>query len=376
MDWSFLFGIKASVLAGPGLPAPLAGESVAAIEEIEIDEAIHGQSGFRITFRAERSHLGRGPDLAALAATTLAPMSRVVVSLHRTVRPDVLIDGVVTERWLDGTTTLRLTVGGADLSVLMDREERQDSYAGSEDIVARKVLLRYASHGVVPVVNLPKGSSAMRASEARAFQAGTDLAFLQDLAERFGCVFALRPGPLPLVSRAYLGPREAGTARPALSVGFGMPGNVDDIRFNHDALAATKVVSPQPAKGGMRTPTVSEPTTAKLAGKSAFASRETTRTTLLSGAEGATASEAERRARGMVDRSAARVATAEGEIDVPTYGDLLRPGDRVPVRGAGAAFDGDYRVDRVVHRLGPGFLRQRFELGRDGIGPRQLRVAS
>lgn len=376
MEAAAFLGIKASVLAGSGLPVPLASDHVAAIQEIEVDEAIHGQCGFRITFRAERAGGGRGPDLAALAATRLAPMSRVVVSVHRTVRPDVLIDGIVTARWLDGTTTVTLTVEGADLTVLMNLEERQESHAGTEAIAAHKVLLRYAPHGIVPGVRLPTGASALRAHEARSYQRGTDYAYLDDLARRFGCVFALRPGPLPLMSVAYLGPRTTGRSRPALSVGGDSLGNVEAIRFNHDALAATTVRGSLPSVQGTRKITLPEPTTAKLAGTSAFTNGKSLRTTLVASAEGVTPSEAERRARGMVDDSAAHVATATGALDVLVYGAVLRPGDKVPVRGAGAAFDGDYRVDEVTHSLGPGFIRQRFKLGREGIGPRGLMVAS
>jgi hypothetical protein len=69
-----------------------------------------------------------------------------------------------------------------------------------------------------------------------------------------------------------------------------------------------------------------------------------------------------------VTEAASEPLTAEGELDMARYGDILRPRRLVGVRGAGFMFDGFYYVKRVTHRIQRGDYKQSFTLKRDGFG--------
>jgi hypothetical protein len=70
----------------------------------------------------------------------------------------------------------------------------------------------------------------------------------------------------------------------------------------------------------------------------------------------------------MMDSSMDSVLTASGELDTVRYGALLQPRSLVGVSGAGLLYDGFYYVRSVTHSLSRGSYRQRFTLGREGLG--------
>lgn len=367
-------GINAVILAGRGVPKPLAAAFVRLIESIEVHEVADGQSGFRITFAAARTADDRGPDYSVLTAGTLALFNRVTVLVVSGLSPTVLFDGVVTDHWLDpadGTDKSRLVVSGADASAMMDLEEKTVAHPGqSEAMIAAKLILRYARFNLVPRVVRPKGMQTPLATERVPMQRGTDLDHLYLMAGRFGYVFAIRAG---LPSVAYWGPpQRSGRIRRALSAAFGTYANVDSITFTQDGQAATTAGGfiQDPARNQRRSINVRKPDLPPLARRSGFRAANL-RKTLLSGADGLTSAQATALAQGVVNQSATDVVRARGELDALAYGDFLRAADRVGVRGAGNTFDGLYAVDSVTHVLRLGEYRQQFSLSREGTGSRQ-----
>ena len=62
-------------------------------------------------------------------------------------------------------------------------------------------------------------------------QHGTDLAYLQEMAQRYGYVFYVEPGPAPFTNTAYWGPpMRVGLPQPAITVNMGAETNVDGRR--------------------------------------------------------------------------------------------------------------------------------------------------
>jgi len=67
--------------------------------------------------------------------------------------------------------------------------------------------------------------------------------------------------------------------------------------------------------------------------------------------------------------------SANGEVDTVRYGHILRAGQLVGVRGAGALYNGDYYVKQVTHNIERSKSTQQytqsFELKRESLGARK-----
>jgi hypothetical protein len=108
--------------------------------------------------------------------------------------PKVLMDGVITHRELTpgsspGASTL--TVTGEDVSVMMDVEEKSVEHpAQNEMIIATLLIAGYATYGLIPMVIPPPAIDTPLPIERIPVQHGTDLAYLTEMARRFGYVFS------------------------------------------------------------------------------------------------------------------------------------------------------------------------------------------
>src|SRR5262249_34170355 len=138
-----------------------------------------------------------------------------------------------------GPGTSRLTVIGEDASVLLDQEERSIEHpAQDETIIANKLILSYASYGLTPMVIAPVPLDPPLPTERIPCQQATDFEYLQQMAGRYGYVFFVRPGPVPMMSTAYWGPPpRVGGLQKALSVNLGAETNVETIDFAADSRA-------------------------------------------------------------------------------------------------------------------------------------------
>ena len=72
----------------------------------------------------------------------------------------------------------------------------------------------------------------------------------------------------------------------------------------------------------------------------------------------------------------ADVVTANGSLDVLRYGRVLQARKLVGVRGAGTAFDGEYYVKSVIHKIKRGEYKQDFTLSRNAIVSLRDRVSA
>src|SRR5690606_13334156 len=130
------------------------------------------------------------------------------------------------------------TVTGVDVSVMMDlKEEIREHPAQPEPVIAALLTARYALYGLVPMVLPPATMEMPLPTERTPVQHATDLGFINQMAQRFGHVFYIDPGPLPGMNVAYWGPPiRAGVPQRALSVGMGPATNVASVNVQYNAL--------------------------------------------------------------------------------------------------------------------------------------------
>jgi hypothetical protein len=352
------------------VPAPLL--LMDGLESVEVTHSDEARSGFEITFRVGRS----GPvdllDYGLLSSPLLKTFNRVILSVIFNATPRVLIDGVITQQQLSpanepGASTLTIT--GEDLSVMMDLKEETIQHPNEDEAsIARKLIERYREYGVTAKVTSPATAQPPASNGPVPAQNGTDLEYLVELADRFGYVFYLEPGPASATSTAYWGPPvRAGMPQSALSVNMGPGTNVDSLSFHNNALGPVLVSGyVQDSQTNQRTQVnVMSSSRPPLALSQPAAQTHIRHIQLRH--SGLTAAEARARAQGMMDAASDGVS-GDGELDALRYGGLLRARELVQVRGAGHSYDGLWYVKRVTHKIRVGSYKQSFTLTREGLG--------
>jgi hypothetical protein len=217
--------------------------------------------------------------------------------------------------------------------------------------------------GIVPSVLMDIPIPIERIPEQR----GTDLTYINYLADLVGYVFYMDPGPEPGMSVAYWGPEiKFGVPQPALNVQMDAHTNVESLNFRFDKEKATlPIVTIQNQATKVPIPIPIPPITPlnpPLGVVQPFPNRiewisETAKYNPIQGA-----------LIGMAKASRlADVVSASGTLDVMRYGRLLKARKLVGVRGVGLAFDGLYYVTSVTHEIKRGEYKQSFELSRNGL---------
>jgi hypothetical protein len=366
-------GIRMTLLIGPGFPAPAPAFVMTAMKSVEIAVSDSERSGFELVFQA-----GRDPHIAGDSPIVSSPQlvagARTVISATLGAIPVVLMDGIVQETQFDaraeggGTYTLR----GFDLTAVLDREERSTTHpAQGPGDIARMILLRYATYGIVPDVVDPLGAERPNPVEWSPVQNGSDYLFLKNLAAQFDHIFTIASGPVPLTSRAYWGPPPAaGLPKRALTVDMGPATNVSNLNFeNAEGQAASVQGEVQDRATNLSVPVVSLPVSARLplAARPARTNVTTARPRRYQAPSARSAGQAFSEAQAQSD-AASETVRATGDLDTVRYGGVLAPRHIVGLRGAGLTNDGLYRVRDVVHKIKPGGWLQSFTLSREGQG--------
>ena len=367
-------GVKLTLLVGPTVAVPAPPQLTEALDGVEVTHSDEGRSGFQLTFQADRSGPADLLDPPVVSGPLLQPFNRVILLVSFGVVPAVLMDGVITHLELSpgdqgGTSTF--TVTGEDVSVMMDLEEKSVEHpAQDETIIANKLILSYAQYGLLPTVIPPTVIDPPIPIERVPVQQGTDLQHLQRMAERYGYVFFVTPGPVPFVNTAYWGPPpRLSVPQRALTVDMGPETNVESIGFRNNSLGPAMVAG----KVQDRTTNQAVPvqtfasTRPPLAAMPAWLVNQPNIRTVQFRAGGLNATQAFGRAQGITD-AASDALVAEGEVDAVRYQGLLQARALVGVRGAGYAHDGFFYVKRVTHMIQRGRYRQRFTLTREGVG--------
>ncbi len=367
-----LFGLHLQLLMGDTLPTPAPLKLNEALQSVEVTAKDSERSGFQMVFQVGRG-LADQKDFALLKEAKLKPFNRVVLSVLFGVKPQPIMDGIITKQQLapsDEPGQSKLTVTGEDVSVMMDLEKQERPYPQlGDDVIVPLILLPYiVEFGIVPQVMPPNDSLMRPVTEQTRSQTTkeTDLEFIKKLAGKHGFVFYVEPGLIPLSNVAYWGPpQRLNVPQPALSVNMGPGTNVETMSFSYGELTPTAVTY---TKSSGDTETIDSyergvPLAARIPDpkKKAF---------LDDGPDGETDAQKRVRAQGKVNTSYDNVVTAEGTLDALRYGRILKPRSLVDVRGAGDSFDGRFYVKSVTHTIDVkgGMYKQKFNLSREGLG--------
>jgi phage protein D len=365
----FLGRIHLTLMMGKTIPVPVRLPLSDALLNAQVTVTAGQASGFQLVF-----------DLAKIAVinTVLLPSGffdpeiRVILVVTVNGIPTVLMDGIITQQEVDvaneaGSSTLTIT--GQDLTALMDLVEKNaNAFPGTTDAErARTIISGYAKYGITPKVIPEKFPYAPAPSVQTDFQQGTDLAYLNQLAQDNGYVFYLNPGPLPGQSTGYWGPEvRTGAAQPALTINSDAASNVEQLTFTYDGSAreqpsALILNEASRAISSSKVPalTLLYP---RLAKKPAPALKQV----VLDDTANENPQQVWAEQLALVAQSAQAI-TASGTLDVVRYGRVLQPRGLVGVRGAGVTYDGLYYVTSVTHNLQRGEYTQDFTLAREGL---------
>lgn len=371
-----LLGIHLTLLIGPTVPVPAPPDLLESLQQAKVTMDDSGNSGFELTFRVGRSSPLDLIDYGILRnPLLLKPLNRVVLLVTFGVVPQVLMDGFITHQELSPGTSpgsSTLTVIGEDASVMLDQEEKSAEHpAQDETIIANKLILSYAQYGLIPMVIPPLAIDPPVPTDRIPSQQNTDYEYLQRMAGRYGYVFFVTPGPVPMTSTAYWGPPpRLSVPQKALSVNLGAETNVSQISFRANSQAPVLLdghVQDRLTNQAMPVKTVAS-TRVPLSAQPAWLVQQPNVRRRQFRQSGLNVAQSFGRAQGETDGSVDRVVRATGELDALTYGALLQPRGLVGLRGAGYQNDGIYYVKSVTHTVKIGEYKQQFELSRDGWG--------
>jgi len=358
-------GIRLILWMGKTVPLPAPIDVSNALTRVEVTNDAEQGDGFQITFTIGKE---KGLEYSLLGSGVVDPFSRIWIGVLLGTTPDVLIDGIVTHHQVapsnePGTSTL--TVTGRDVGMMLDLEEKNESYPNQPDfVIVTRLIAGYAQYGLVPMVTPTTDIPIELYRIPR--QAGTDLSYIRTLAERNGYIFYIEPVTFG-VNKAYWGPEtRIGVPQPALTMNMGNQTNVRQLNFSNDSLAPvstegsfvdpiTKSSIPIPSLPSLRVPPLSA------------SPAEPRRKVLLRQTANLNPAEAATAAVSTVSRAPDPI-TAQGELESVRYGHVLRARQTVGVRGAGLSYNGNYYVRRVTHTIARGEYTQKFTLSREGTG--------
>jgi len=368
--------VQLNLMIGPVLPFTPPRAVMDALAEVEVHIHDVGQSGFQLTFSVDK----QSPLQILFLLTGGMPLlfMRVVIAVTVNGVSNVLIDGVITNNEIspgDKGSNSTLTITGKDLTVLMD----QSKWTGfpfpavpAEGRVAL-ILLKYAYLGISPLVIPSVLLFVPLPIDQIPSQEGTDLHYIQKLAEEAGYVFYIDPGPLPGISKAYWGPQvKVGPVQPALSADMDAYTNVEGLHFRFDQEKnKIPLVFTYNPETGVSIPIPLPPITPLNPPLGAIPPLPTN---LLPPDLSPLRDDLAKKPipqiimQGLAAAAEnAEVVTCEGSLDVTRYGNVLKARQLVGVRGAGPAFDGLYYVKNVTHKIKRGEYKQNFTLTRNGL---------
>lgn len=356
-------------MMGPVVPVPVPRAVAEALTDITVVSAAGEPSGFQLTFQfSAKSPL----NMLLLLLGQVGPVIRTLIVVTVKGTPHVVMDGVVVQHQVSPdveTGQSTLTVTGSDLTAVMGFLDMSGIPYPAMPREARVALIiaKYAVFGMIPLVIPSVFLDVPIPVDRIPVHQGTDLAYLNKMAEEVGYVFYVEPGPAPGANMAYWGPEiKAGVPQSALNINMDAHTNVETLSFSYDgASKVTPIVFiqneetkapipiPIPDIGPLNPPLGAiPPFPARFEMMNNTANLSPIQAVALGLAKAAKSAEA---------------LTGTGSLDVLRYGGILKSRGLVGVRGAGQAFDGLYFVRKVTHRIKRGEYKQDFTLTRNGL---------
>jgi hypothetical protein len=363
-------------MMGQFTPSPVPRSVMEALTQVSVTSGSSGSPGsFSLNFSTSKvSEITN----ELLPSGYFDPTTRVVISATLNGATTVLMDGVITTQDVvpsDEAGKSTLSLKGEDLTRMMDLIDFSSLIpypAMPYEARVALIIAKYtALYGVVPLVLPSVLLFVKNPLEGIDTQVGTDLAYVNMLAERAGYTFYLMPGPEPGMSIAYWGPKLQAmipflpTPKP-FAIDWDGRSNVESLQFSFDGFKKTLFVVlikvgdipvPLPIPIPDITP-LSPPLGAKLpiplkvtplTGFSPYSVIQDAAMALAKAAD------------------AANVVSGHGTLDVLRYGSILSPRTIVEVQGAGITYDGSYYVQSVTHTIKQGSYKQDFSLLRNAL---------
>lgn len=262
----------------------------------------------------------------------------------------------------------QLVVTAMDPTVLMHLDEKVKSWPNMMDSDVASAIFSDGAYNFAPVVESTKWSR--QEDDHTLMQRGTDIQFLQHLAERNGYECFVELNDAGEAEGHFHPPKHDGQPQGTLTVNMGNATNVNGFRARFDMLkpAKVKAATLDPDDKSAQNAQSDEASQADGMGDSPTVPSERPRNVLLSGLAMAQSGEVQRFTQSVVDKSSWSIV-AEGEVNTIAYGGLLKAKQPVMVRGVGRTFSGRYYVERVLHTIGgDGSYTQKFTLRRNATG--------
>lgn len=261
-----------------------------------------------------------------------------------------------------------LTVVAMDATVLMHLDEKVKAWPNMTDSDVASAIFSDAAYQFTPVVESTGWSR--QEDDHTLIQRGTDIQFLQHLADRNGYECYVELNDAGQVEGHFHPPDLEARPQGTLTINMGAATNLDRFRARFDMLgpALAKAATVDPDDGSAQTAQADEASAAGALGDTPATPSDRPRTVLLSRLGMAQAGEVQRYAQAVVDRSSWAIV-ADGEVNTVAYGGVLKAKRPVLVRGAGRQFSGRYYAHRVQHTItGEGSYVQAFTLLRNAVG--------
>ena len=367
-------GIHLTLMIGPIVPVPVPQIVMNALDSVQVTTAAGAASGFQMSFQfSSKSELNTFFIIAgAMNSGPATPPLRVMLIITLNGTPQPLFDGVMTnvevQAGSNGAPGM-VTVTGEDLTKVMDMLDFSGLPYPALPIEARVALIcaKYAAFGLIPLVipvlfpDVPIPVDKIPAHK------GTDLQYIQQLAEEAGYIFYIEPGPAAGTNIAYFGPEiKVGVPQPALNVDMDALTNVENMNFSFDPTKGVlPVVFIQNQLTRFPIP-IPIPNINPLQPPLGVLSTTLSNLKILKDTAKMNPMQAILRGLNEAKKSQDSVS-ATGSINVLRYGRPLKARQLVGVRGAGIAYDGLYFVQSVTSTLKRGEFKQSFNLTRNGL---------
>lgn len=361
--------IRLNLLLGPVVPVPASKDIIEALVSVEVTRSAGEASGFQMTFAfSNDSPL----NTLLLMLGQVGPVIRTIIIVTVNGTPYVLMDGMIAHHQVSPnveTGQSTLVVSGFDLTTVMAAIEFTGIPYPAMPPFARvaMIIAKYAVFGMIPMVIPSVFTDVPIPVDRIPTHQGTDLEYVNKLAEDAGYVFYIDPGPAPGTNTAYWGPEiKVGPPQPALNVNMDVHTNVESLNFSFDGTKKTlPVVFIQNQETRAMIP-IPIPDISPLNPPLGALSPLPVQIKMMRNT--AKLNPVQAVMKGLAEASKTSDAvTGTGSLDVVRYGRILKARSLVGVRGAGHAFDGLYFVKQVKHKVKPGEYKQDFTLTRNGL---------
>ncbi len=367
-------GIHLTLMIGPIVPVPVPQMVMNALDSVQVTTAAGSASGFQMSLQfSSKSELNTFFIIAgAMNSGPATPPLRVMLIITLNGTPQPLFDGVMTNVEVHAGSNGSpgtVTVTGEDLTKVMNMFDFSGLPYPAMPIEARVALIcaKYAAFGLIPLIIPVLFPDVPIPVDKIPAHRGTDLQYIQQLAEEAGYIFYIEPGPVAGTNIAYFGPEiKVGMPQPALNVDMDALTNVENMSFSFDPTKGVlPVVFIQNQLTRIPIP-IPIPNINPLQPPLGLLSTSISNIKILKDTAKMNPMQAILRGLNEAKKSQDSVS-ANGSINVLRYGRPLKARQLVGVRGAGIAYDGLYFVKSVTSTLKRGEFKQSFNLTRNGL---------